>query len=111
MSVEQDEEDLEFIFGDNNENELFDEDVELYIALYCNIKSERIFRKRWDSVYLRNLAIQENSFLAEYRVDPIGFDLLTNMLRDSLSVNEVMAARGSGVCKSANILTSYLRIS
>ena len=35
MSVEQDEEDIEFIFGDNNENELFDEqDVELFIALH-----------------------------------------------------------------------------
>ena len=50
-----------------------------------------IFRKRWDSYYLRNLAIQEGSFMAEYRLDPAGFDILVELLHDQLSYDIKMA--------------------
>ena len=33
-------------------------------------RDEKLFRKRWDSEYLMNLATHEGSFIAEYRVDP-----------------------------------------
>ena len=47
-----------------------------------------MFRKRWDSEYLRNLAENEGSFLAEYRVDPGGFDLLHEILESSIQRDE-----------------------
>lgn len=43
-----------------------------------------LFRKRWDYEYLRNLAMTENSFTMEYRVDPVGFDMLLELIRDQL---------------------------
>ena len=40
------------------------------------IHSPAIFRKRWDSDYLINLAIQEKSFITEYRLNLTFFNLL-----------------------------------
>ena len=34
------------------------------------VRSPSIFRKRWDSEYLVDLAIRENSFITEYRLNP-----------------------------------------
>lgn len=94
INEEEDQEELDFIF-DEDETQFFD-DAEMLFPI--NLKQPRIFRKRWDSAYLRNLAENENSFLAEYRVDPASFDILVNMLGDSLDVNNEMAAKGSSVC-------------
>ena len=45
-----------------------------------------------DSAYLVDLARNEGSFLAEYRVDPRGFDTLLELLRPALERNEAKAA-------------------
>lgn len=37
---------------------------ELNFSVKC--RSAPLYRKRWDSVYLRDLAERENSFVAEY---------------------------------------------
>ena len=38
-----------------------------------------------DSDYLLNLAVTEGSFLAEYRVDPRGFDILHELLDSTIN--------------------------
>jgi hypothetical protein len=50
-----------------------------------------MFRKRWDSDYLVDLAVNEGSFIAEYRVDPEGFDILHEMLYPMLDVESKMS--------------------
>lgn len=49
-------------------------------------------RYRWNSSYLRDLAAREGSFVAEYRMTPIQFDTLCDMLGPSLHWDEKMAA-------------------
>ena len=51
-----------------------------------------LFRKRWDSDHLNDLAVREHSFVAEYRVDPGGFSILHELLDPMLQVNENMAS-------------------
>lgn len=55
----------------------------------------RLFRKRWDSEYLLDLANKEGSFLAEYRLNPTSFHLLHDILEPALSGNVEMARRAS----------------
>ena len=48
---------------------------ELYVfACFCqatqSFRNEKLFRRRWDESYLRDLAEREMSFVAEYRLDP-----------------------------------------
>ena len=66
-----------------------DDDSECMLFSFLLLRSyERaspIFRKRWDSLYLRDLAAKEGSFVAEYRVDPRGFEILTELLESSIS--------------------------
>ena len=50
-----------------------------------------IFRRRWDSQYLMDLAQREGSFVSEYRVDPQGFDILVNLLEEVMPMNIKMA--------------------
>ena len=50
-----------------------------------------LHRQRWQSDYLLNRASNEGSFVAEYRVDPRGFDELIEMLTPSLQVNQKFA--------------------
>ena len=47
----------------------------LALGMLCAKKQRApaLFRKRWDSEYLLDLAQKEGSFVAEYRVDPAGF--------------------------------------
>ncbi|KAJ1430045.1 hypothetical protein B484DRAFT_396117 [Ochromonadaceae sp. CCMP2298] len=92
---------------------LFDSDDEDALAacevqteLSNNVRGQALFRRRWDCEYLVDLAIKENSFVAEYRVDVAGFDLLNQMLETKLGVNEEMAARAMNVCGSAPISTA-----
>jgi hypothetical protein len=51
---------------------------------------EKFFRTRWREGYLRHLAEHENSFIAEYRLDPVSFDLLSEMIEPDLDVNASM---------------------
>ena len=48
-------------------------------------------RKRWDSDYLRSLAIKEGSFTAEYRMDPVAFMKLHSLLESTLQVDTTKA--------------------
>ena len=56
-------------------------------------RASPLFRKRWDSIYLRDLAANEGSFVAEYRVDPRGFEILTELLESSISRDEKYSRR------------------
>ncbi len=67
------------------------------------MKSGALFRKRWDSEYLLQLACNENSFVAEYRVDPKGFDILVEILGPMLEKDNDMAKRSMSKCKSSPI--------
>ena len=72
-----------------------DELAAIAVALKCDetiYRSSCLYRKRWDSEYLVNLAQQEGSFVAEYRVSPREFDMLNTLLSDNLKVNDKMAA-------------------
>ena len=90
INEEEEQKEHDLIFDEDQTQ--FNDDAEMLFIIGINLRKPRIFRKRWDSDYLRNLAEQENSFLAEYRVDPASFDILVNMLGDSLEVNNEMAA-------------------
>lgn len=45
------------------------------------------YRIRWQQDYLLNLANNEGSFVSEYRVDPVGFDMLIHYLQPQLEVS------------------------
>ena len=69
-----DDEELQFL-EDLQRKENDDDDLDLIILLpflYKNLnrRNSALFRKRWDSHYLVNLAVNERSFVSEYRVDP-----------------------------------------
>lgn len=51
-------------------------------------REEPLYRKRWDSEYLLELALNESSFVAEYRMTPAAFACLTDMLTPALSKQE-----------------------
>lgn len=69
-----------------------DDDPECMLFSFLLLRSyERAspkFRKRWDSLHLRDLAAKEGSFVAEYRVDPRGFEILTELLESSISCDD-----------------------
>ena len=73
FNVEDDEEDEEL------------EDMAMVVAsCYQQERSSALYRRRWDDNYLINLAIQEGSFVSEYRLDLKSFDVLETMLRSDL---------------------------
>ena len=76
-------------------------------AISCGYKfhSPALFRKRWDSDYLINLAINENSFITEYRLNPSAFDLLHEILKGQLQVNISKAKCAMSKSGSAPITT------
>ena len=51
----------------------------------------KYLRTRWREGYCRDLAEKENSFIAEYRLDPVSFDSLSEITEPDLGVNEAMA--------------------
>ena len=82
--------DLEEILAFDSElQKILDEEEKMQLLLLLKIKrfkSPSFYRERWNSEYLRNLAVQEGSFVAEYRLDPVGFDELVSILEPSLQV-------------------------
>ena len=68
-------------------------------------RSASLYRKRWDSKYLRDLAEKENSFVAEYRLAPRQFDTLHEMIAHMIDKNQEMATRAMAKCKSEVITT------
>ena len=76
---DDDEEDLQFLDDLRNEEDDDDEmDISLLALLAKNVQRRKssLYRKRWDSDYLVNLAVNKGSFVSEYRLDPAGFDYL-----------------------------------
>ena len=61
-------------------------------ALSLNLfRDQALFRRRWNSSYLIDLAKRESSFVSEYRVDPGGFDVLVTLIEEILPMNWKMA--------------------
>jgi hypothetical protein len=88
------------------EDKLIEEHLIPDILTHVLKHNSSLFRKRWDSQYLRNLAENEGSFLAEYRVDPGGFDLLHEILESSIQRDDRYSAIAMGTSGSAPITTS-----
>lgn len=62
-----------------------------YYTASMHIRESKRFRKRWDSDYLINLAIEKDSFVKEYRLNPTAFNHLHELLYDNLCVDARMA--------------------
>ena len=69
-------------------------------------RDDKYFRTRWREGYCRDLAEKENSFIAEYRLDPVSFDLQSEMLAPDLGVNEAMANLSS----KSGLITNHSRL-
>lgn len=48
------------------------------------MQNEKSFRRRWDEIYLRDLAVKEKLLVAEYRLDSASFDVVSGMLEMDL---------------------------
>lgn len=85
---EEDADDLEFLKDLGIAHDDDSDDIECIVFPFLLLRSHQrnssIFRKRWDSDYLLRLAVNEGSFLAEYRVDPRGFDILHELLGSTI---------------------------
>jgi hypothetical protein len=89
----------------------FEEDDEIDLlcgsaAAYKIYRNSPLYRKRWDSEYLLDVAKKEGSFISEYRVDPGGFDALIQLLEPVLEKNQSMASRAMSKCGSGPITTA-----
>ena len=114
--VDEDSEDVEYM----KELALVhddDDDIECmvfpFLLLRNHQRSSALSRKRWDSEYLLNLAVNEGSFVAEYRVDPRGFDVLHQLLESTIKRSGrfsavSMATSGSSERTSASRLGAAL---
>ena len=103
-------EDLNFVrsiaLQNSEDDELLEEHLLPYILTNFLKWNCSLFRKRWDSQYLRSLAVNEGSFLAEYRVDPGGFDILHDILESSIQRDDRYSAIAMGTSGSAVITTA-----
>lgn len=95
----------------DGEMEVINEEEDAIIPAIVSIlpsvdRRSSLFRLRWNSEYLLNLANQEGSFIAEYRVDPAGFNILNDLLCESLSVNEKFAKLSMSKTGSSHISTA-----
>ena len=88
-------------------NDIYDDEEKLLLLISTNkrVRSPSIYRHRCklhllftdnsykvgDSDYLINLASTENSFIKEYRLDPVSFDYLVSLLEPFLKVDHDMA--------------------
>lgn len=102
--------DLNFIrsvaLQNSEDDEILEEQILPHILTNFLKRNSSLFRKRWDSDYLRSLAVNEGSFLAEYRVDPGGFDILHDILENSIQRNDRYSAIAMGTAGSAAITTA-----
>lgn len=111
-----DESDLQYL-RDLAEEDDSDDELEALLTpfLLRNVhqRNSALFRKRWDSAYLVDLAVNEGSFISEYRVDPGGFDVLNQLLSSSLErdvkySNLSVSKSGSASITSASRLGAAL---
>ena len=86
-----------------------DEQMFIFVSI-CQansaMRNEKLFRRRWDESYLRDLAVREKSFVAEYRLDPASFDVLSGMLEMDLQVNQ----KTSKVSTKSGAITTNSRL-
>lgn len=66
-------------------------------------RNPSIHRRRWDSEYLWNLAVNEGSFVAEYRLRPQHYCELETLLEPFLCKNQEMACRAMNSSQSKPI--------
>lgn len=85
----------EVINADDDSESSDDDDIlAAFVVVVEDVRRDvKLWRRRWDSSYLVDLAIREGSFVSEYRVDPSGFDILTRLLQNSLMKDQVQAKR------------------
>ena len=116
VNESDDEADLQYLrdLADDEESE---DDIEALLLPFLlrslHQRNSALFRKRWDSSYLVNLAVNEGSFTSEYRLDPGGFDLLHQLLSSSLErdvsqSNRSVSRSGSAPITSASRLGAAL---
>lgn len=107
-----DEEDLNFL-ADSLEEAKDQDDMDiLFIPLiqrHFHKRKPCLFRKRWDSEYLVNLAVNEGSFVSEYRLDPGGFDILNDLLGPMIACDPIYA-RLSGSQSGSGLITTASRL-
>ena len=87
------------------------DDDDFFLSLFCaptvpSFRSEKFLRTRWREGYLRDLAEKENSFISEYRLDPVSFDLLSDMLEPGILVDQDMA----NMSTKSGPITSHSRL-
>jgi hypothetical protein len=87
---------------------LAEEDDEVVVAMATQLgimRSSALYRRRWDETYLHSLAESEGSFVAEYRFDPNGFNILHELLDHTLQLDARMVNVQSGQSQSSPITT------
>ena len=84
-------------------------DLELLVIILILLKnrSSPIYRSRWNASYIRSLAIEEDAFRSEYGMDVFSFDLLLEMLKPRLSVNQAQSQRAN---PSSSFITEESRL-
>ena len=116
VNESDDEADLQYLRSlvDDEESE---DDIDALLSPFLlrsvHERNSALFRKYWDSSYLVNLAVNEGSFILEYRLDPGGFDLLHQLLSSSLErdvsqSNRSVSRSGSAPITSASRLGAAL---
>jgi hypothetical protein len=101
-----DEADLQYLLSLDDDQDSDDDDIAVLLpCLLRNVhrRSSSLFRKGWDSSYLVNLAVNEGSFISEYRLDPGGFGVLHQILGSSLERDEKFSNLSRSRSGSANI--------
>lgn len=78
---------IEISSDESSEDEEEDELLEYNLFFSNSFRNPKLYRRRWDSNYFMLLALQENSFITEYRMDFDSFDSLVTMIRDSNFLN------------------------
>jgi predicted GNAT family acetyltransferase len=95
---------FEAIFEEDEEEEL---ELVLFLVETSNHpklnRSSVFHRQRWESEYRVNLAIQEGTFVFEYRMGPREFDIIHTLIGDRLKGNEQMAAVAAARSESVPI--------
>jgi hypothetical protein len=106
--LQDDSDDHELIKRLRKRSEVEDQDTFLLANSILGDKTKPrtgpLVRNRWNEPYLRKLAVDEGSFLTEFRMPPDGFDKLTEMLRSRLEVNQNQA---SNATKSGSFPTIF----
>lgn len=83
----------------------YDSQIQKIFATKLKTRKRKLQRERWNNAYLIPLAINENSFKMEYRMTHYAFLYLHSLLKNDLTVNEIMATISNCESNSTNITT------